>query len=117
MSYKRLTERVEVGGVSGVKFEANGYTCIVYPENEHLHRDVDRLAIRLAELEDEIELSEKAKEQQLRELAPLICAACEMDLGLGHCCEGNDPVKCGISREVAENILNAGYRKHKEANT
>lgn len=59
-------------------------------------------------------ITDQTKEQQIRELAAFICPACDMHGYTMPCCEGNDPTKCGISREVAEAIYNAGYRKNEE---
>lgn len=53
--YERLTKRTEN---NGVQFDANGYTHTIYPQNENCLRDIDKLAIRLAELEDAIESGE-----------------------------------------------------------
>lgn len=50
--YKRLTERTKN---NGVKYDRNDFTRTCYPQNEYAHDDIDRMAIRLAELEDKIE--------------------------------------------------------------
>lgn len=52
MKYKRLTERTVN---NGVKYDRNDYVRTCYPQNEYAHDDFDKMAIRLAELEDKIE--------------------------------------------------------------
>ena len=49
---ERLTERLANGGVM---FYNGDYWCVCYPWNEDCLRDIDRMAIKLCELEDKIE--------------------------------------------------------------
>lgn len=54
----------------------------------------------------------KDKQEQIEEIAKYICNACEMGFDIdGDCAEGNNYKTCGISKETAEYIYNAGYRK------
>lgn len=53
--YERLTKRTVN---NGVKYDRNEYVRTCYPHNEYAHDDFDRMAIRLAELEDKIEQGE-----------------------------------------------------------
>lgn len=52
-----------------------------------------------------------SEQEQINELCKFCCYPCEMcDCG-GECLDGNDPTTCSISRDVAEAIYSAGYRK------
>lgn len=52
-----------------------------------------------------------SEQEQINELCRLCCYPCEMcDCG-GECLDGNDPTTCSISRDTAETIYSAGYRK------
>lgn len=50
--YERLTERLANGGVG---YSNGEYFRVCYPWNEHCLTDIDRMAIKLCELEDKIE--------------------------------------------------------------
>lgn len=50
--YERLTQRTENGGV---KFSNGEYWNTVYPQNENCLTDIDRMAIKLCDIEDKIE--------------------------------------------------------------
>ena len=52
MKYERLTKRTEN---NGVKYDRNDFVRTCYPQNEYAHDDIDRMAIRLAEYEDDLE--------------------------------------------------------------
>ena len=58
---------------------------------------------------------EKDKRDQIEEMAKYCCNACEMGF-VGDCAEnGKDGYKnCGLAKETAEMIYNAGYRKLSE---
>lgn len=58
-------------------------------------------------------MTEKEQEQ-LNELCKLCCYPCEMCGYDGECLEGDDPAACTISRDTAEAIYAAGYRKQEE---
>lgn len=52
------------------------------------------------------------KEQQIEEIAKYSCNACEMGFDIdGGCAQGNNYKTCRTSKETAEYIYNAGYRK------
>lgn len=56
--YKRLTERTKGNGIRYCKSKLNNHYTTVYPkgnEDSYLLDDIDKLAIRLADLEDKIE--------------------------------------------------------------
>lgn len=49
---ERLTKRLPNGGVM---YDNGEYWAVCYPWNEHCLRDIDRMAIKLCDLEDKIE--------------------------------------------------------------
>ena len=53
------------------------------------------------------------KQKQIEEIAKYCCNACEMCCDYGDCAEkGKDGYKnCGLAKETAEKLYNAGYRK------
>lgn len=50
--YERLTTRLANGGVG---YDNGEYFMVCYPWNEHCLTDIDRMAIKLCDLEDKIE--------------------------------------------------------------
>lgn len=50
--YERLTTRLANGGVG---YDNGEYFKVCYPWNEHCLTDIDRMAIKLCDLEDKIE--------------------------------------------------------------
>ena len=55
MKYKRLTERLNNGGV---KYSSGEYEHTIYPQNEHCYNTEQKMILRLASLEDKLESGE-----------------------------------------------------------
>ena len=53
-----------------------------------------------------------SRDKQIEEMAKICCNTCEFGCGFnGECDLGNDYRTCGVSKETAEALYNAGYRK------
>jgi hypothetical protein len=62
---ERLTTRLANGGVG---YHSGEYFKVCYPWNEHCLTDIDRMAIRLCDLEDKIEQGKYATEPKNKRL-------------------------------------------------
>ena len=55
------------------------------------------------------------KEKQIEEMAKICCNTCEFGCGFnGECDLDTDYRTCGVTKETAEHLYNAGYRKASE---